>query len=273
MHDHGRNAHSHAQSCRGNGAGLAGRKVNSTACGQRLTGPGSRRKVFQPSPVWLVLAGCLLLSPLLVTSSATASQGSDRITFAIDQTIKPARAQSPGLDRDAPPRPLASLIDPNGRQLDFVQNELVLVTDDPAALDAFAARWGAEVVKSVNPAEFGLPGARQHLLRIDTSRVNTASLAADLQAVAPPSSRVHHRVSSSEGLNLLAAAARESVNGLKVGVNWVGKSDGFIDRTTAESPNGPSAGQIPVCCPSEFGPGGYSPNAFNWTSRRDRDTA
>jgi hypothetical protein len=214
-----------------------------------------------------IFAGFLALSPRLATTSATVSQGGDRITFAIDETIRPARTHLPGLDREAPARPLASLIGPKGRQVDFVYNELTLVTDDSAALDAFVARWGAEVVKSLNPAEYRLTGARQHLVRIDPSRGNDASLLTDLQALAPRGARGHHRVSSRDGLNLLAIAAREAVGGMMVGVNWVGKSDGFIDRTTAESPNGPSADQMTdkiSCCPNEFGPGGYSPNAFDW---------
>src|SRR4030095_3967722 len=229
---------------------------------QGLPGKAIRLKVLLLLLCLILFAGFLLTSPRLPTTPPTVSQDGDKIPSAIDDTIRPARAQLPGLDRGAPARPLAGLIGPKGRQVDFVQNELTLVTDDSADLDAFVARWGGELVKSLNPAEYRQTGKRQHLVRIDTSRVNDASLLADLQALAPPGSRGHHRVSSREGLNLLAVAAREAATGMMVGVNWVGKSDGFIDRTTAESPNGPST--IPDCCPNEFGTGGSSPNAFDW---------
>ncbi len=143
---------------------------SSTACLQSLSGKAIRLKVFLLLFFLVLFAGFLLTSPRLATTSATVSQDSDLITFAIDETIKSARAQLPGLDRGAPARPLASLIGPKGRQVDFVQNELTLVTDDSAALDAFVARWGGEVVKSLNPAEYRLTGTRQHLVRIDTNR-------------------------------------------------------------------------------------------------------
>jgi serine protease len=54
----------------------------------------------------------------------------------------------------------------------------------------------------------------------------------------------------------------EAAAGLKVGVNWIGTSDGFVERSALESSTGP--GNIPGCCPNEYGTGGYSTNAYNW---------
>jgi serine protease len=207
--------------------------------------------------LWLVLstfvADCAVLSP----------PSGRRITFTVDPSLRPTQAALPGLD-GVTSRPLARLVEPRGHPVDFVYNELVLVTDEPTILSAFIVRWNGILPGSLVPADYGLKGVSQHLIRIDPNRANAGTLSADLEVLAPRVGRGAHRVSSQEGLNLLAAAAREAVEGSNVGVNWVGHPADFVSRTTSESPSGPSAGLIPSCCPNEFGIGGYSPNAYDW---------
>lgn len=211
---------------------------------------------------FLFIAGLIVSGAISRPQRVDAVAGqSDQITVAVDSSFRPTRNELPGFDRESPARPLAALIGPKGRPVDFVENELTLVTDDAAVLNSFLSRWGGKLIKSVNPREFRLEGASVHLVRIDTSLTNESTFLTDLKKIAPAGSHGHHRVSSKAGLHLLAAAAREAADGLKVGVSWVGKSDDYVSRETAEAPSGPSA---PGCCPNEFGPGGYSPNAFDW---------
>ena len=180
------------------------------------------------------------------------------LTFAVDESVTPAVGELPGFE-DGVPRPLASIVDELGNQADFVADELILVTDDPAALDAFLARWEGEVLLTFDPAEYDLTGmSPMYLVRINTSLAEAyasaltltvaSALEADLRALTQEGQGAH-RVSSQEGLDLLAAAASEAVDGLDVGVNWVGQGTAFRDRVTTEAPTGPSS---------------YSTNAYNW---------
>ncbi|HMN26854.1 MAG TPA: S8 family serine peptidase [Caldilineaceae bacterium] len=235
-------------------------------------------KMARPIGLWVLV---LLVTNILTNASTfaqepapdvylpfvlSANESADiaaQVTITVNGAIQPTQPDLPGLD-GGDPRPLASLIGENEHQIDFVQNELVLVTEDPAAVDAFVTRWNGVLVQQLLPSEFGLDGPGQYLIRIDNSQAELSQLSADLSQLAPRGSRGEYQVSSQAGLQLLAAAAHEAVSGLIIGVNWVGKSDGFIERTTDESATGPSAANIPACCPHEFGSGGYSPNAFDW---------
>ena len=172
------------------------------------------------------------------------------ISFSVDESVTPAASELPGFE-DGVPRPLASLVDELGNQADFVADELVIVTDDQAALDDFLARWEGEVLLTFDPADFdgiNLTMSPMYLVRINTALTDPSALEADLRALTQEGEGAH-RVSSQEGLDLLAAAASEGAAGLDIGVNWVDKGSDFRSRTTTEAPTGPS---------------GYSSNAYNW---------
>jgi serine protease len=171
------------------------------------------------------------------------------ITFSVDESVTPAVSELPGFE-DGVPRPLASMTDELGNQADFVADELLLVTNDPAALDDFLARWEGEVLLTFDPTEYGLTGmSPMYLVRINTALADASALEADLRALTQDG-QGDHRVSSQEALDLLAAASSEAADGLDIGVNWVGTGTDFRSRTTTEAPTGP---------------GGYSSNTFNWS--------
>lgn len=172
--------------------------------------------------------------------------------FGADSAVQPFASELPGLG-GITPRPLASVVDAEGNQADFVADELVLESDDPAALEAFVTRWHGQVLATIIPADFGLPDLKsRHLVRIDPSAADPASLAGDLHAL-EPLSRGDHRVSSDRALRLLAAAAREAAAGSPIGVNWVARGAGFEEKVATEAPTGPA---------------GYDPNSFTWPYMR-----
>jgi hypothetical protein len=172
------------------------------------------------------------------------------ISFSVDESVTPRVSELPGFE-DGVPQPLASIVDELGNQADFVADELILLTDDPATLDDFLTRWEGEILFTFDPVDYGgITTAKDamYLVRINTALADPSALEADLRALTQKG-QGHHRVSSQEGLNLLAAAAGEAVGGLDIGVNWVASGAEFRDRVTTEAP---------------VGPGGYSTNAFDW---------
>jgi hypothetical protein len=156
-------------------------------------------------------------------------------TFTVDSTLTPTTLSLPGLV-DATPRVVASVVDDNGNQADFVENEVIVVTDNIVELTAFLTRWEGEVLDDFDPSDFGLDGLKpQYLIRIRTDSADTSRLVADLRTLEPNSTGAH-RISTEDALQLLAAAAHEAVNGLSVSLNWVGVGTGFRSRTTTEAP-------------------------------------
>jgi subtilisin family serine protease len=169
------------------------------------------------------------------------------LEFEVDEGIEPSRA---GLaPRFGEPRPVAALVDDDGQESMFVENELIVVTDDIGALNAFLDRWNGELLATIDPSDSGfddLPSI--HLVRIDASAANADELAADLREL-QGDLWGDFAVSSEEGLDLLAAAAQENVGGMQVAPNWVMEGDTFDQRETTEHASGSTD---------------YTPNAYDW---------
>ena len=174
-------------------------------------------------------------------------------TVEVDPTLTPATPSLPPIDGDTEPRPLATLADANGNQADFVQNELLIASDDQAEVDAFVARWQGEVLMTIDPADHGIAGVpAMHLIRFDPTAADSTALVSDLAAI-DPDSRGDLTVSSSAAVGLLAAAATEASDGVEVAVNWVSETTLFEDHSTTEAPTGPA---------------GYTPDAYDWSYMR-----
>jgi hypothetical protein len=90
------------------------------------------------------------------------------------------------------------------------------------------------------------------LVRVQSANAEVGRLS-DLVREIHPDRRNDLRVSSQAGLELLAVAASEQVDGLDVAVNWVGRASGPFERTTTEAPAG-----------DDFGGVTYSANAYDW---------
>ena len=179
------------------------------------------------------------------------------ISFAVDAGIAPpAGAALPGFP-DGGPRPLAVLTDETGHPAPFVENELLVMTNDAAALDAFVARWQGVVLFSYDASARGLSGlSRMHLVRVNTSLADPSRLPEDVRRITPGGQGLH-RVSSAAGLRLLAAATREAADGLMCVVNFVGLGDDFRSNSTSESGDCFLSDGTTRC-------GGYSSNTYNW---------
>lgn len=186
------------------------------------------------------------------------------ISFGVDPAVVPALVEVGRLG-DGGPRPLASVIDAHGAQIDFVENELTLQTNDPGVLAAFLERWGGQLLSTVDPSRARLTGvAPFYLIRIDTSRANEAAMIADLRSVNQTGMGLH-RVSSTAGLRLLAAAAMEAAGGTTVWANYVLKPAQFLDRRTEEDPATHPDGRSVFTDDAGFD---HSNNAFNWPYMR-----
>jgi serine protease len=181
----------------------------------------------------------------------TATPGGDPrqalpATFAVDPARAAPRVRAlPG----TPARPVAAIED-RGQVSQFVEDELLLWSDDPARVAELAARWQGEVTSTLDAAAQGLGGVpRLHVLRVRAERADVAALPDNLRALDPRSTGAF-AVSSARALALLAAAAEEARAGLTISINWVQEPHGFMDMASMESPAGPD---------------GYSPNAFEWS--------
>ncbi|MFW6202627.1 MAG: hypothetical protein ACOC8B_08610, partial [Gemmatimonadota bacterium] len=223
--------------------------------------PGSTRRPARSSRSF----GSLGASAALVALAALAACGDGEPsgpgtdgpvpppTIEVDPSVEPAVTELPGFE-DGVPRPVASVVDEEGARADFVEDEIWLTGVEGGALDAFLSRWDGEALDSIDPADVGADGQPKHyLVRVDARSADADSLSADLRALDPEAFGAH-RVSSADGLALLAVGAGEAADGLDVGVNWVGRGfEHFRDGATSEAPDGPV---------------GYVPNAFEWTTHR-----
>jgi hypothetical protein len=197
----------------------------------------------------LVVVAALTAAGCREAEEAPADDGADRASFGVDDSLAPYSQEISGADGE-PDRPVAALADGEGLQVDFVENELLLSTDDPEILAAFVDRWDGTVVESVDLGDSGFEElSAMHRVRIATDAASTTSLEADLAALSDEGGG-EFRVSSEAGLRLLAVAAAEQREGLSLAVNWIARPHGFVDRDCQEAP---------------VGPGGYQPNAFDWS--------
>jgi len=185
------------------------------------------------------------LQPVLIGGLEPASP-----RFTTDASLAPGIAELPSYDA-ASRRLVAAVLDANGVQGDFVEDELILETDSPQVLSDFLARWQGQVLTTFSPGDFGVEGEPQHLVRINPALADRDALSGLLRSV-DPSSYGQHAVSSQDGLGLLAAAAAERANGLRVGINWVAKPTAYRDGSTVEHGTGPALTS-----------GGSTPEAYN----------
>lgn len=179
------------------------------------------------------------------------------LKIAVDPTLAPSVTQLPPFD-DGEPRPLAVIEGENGVPATFVANELWLQTDDEEAVAALVARWHGTVLLSLTRADHGLadlPG--QYLIRVDASGASTEALVTDLRKL-EPTARGNYGVSSSTGLDLLAAGSHEAAAGVPVGLNWVGSAGDFRSSDVREAPAGDALATNLD----------YQPNPFLWPSHQ-----
>jgi len=194
-----------------------------------------------------------LVSTLALLAACGNNSGSNQIppsTFRINPSLTPSVSSIPDPEGGAP-RPVGAMRGKSGHQSEFVLNELMISSDDTAKVEALAARYGGQVLRTIS-----LEGApKLHLVRVNAAPAVESQLAQDLRALVPDA-RSDLEFSSQEGLNLLATAAREGVSqNLKVSLNFILQPQGFAERTSFEAD--PSA-------VASADRSAYTPNAFDW---------
>jgi len=188
------------------------------------------------------VAGCSSDNP--VSEKQTAPE----LTFEVDPQLKPANDSLPG-HKQGEVRPLGAVMSSDGIQADFVVNEIWISSDDQGVIEQIIADLNAEVVAEVE-AQSGVFGSlpKQTLLRFDPSTVGSSDLIPNLEDLNQESFGEHH-VSSTDCLGLFNAVSSLALEGIDVGVNWVGQNASIINRESNEAPTGP---------------GPYDSNSFLW---------
>ena len=204
----------------------------------------------------LVAPLSFLLTLVACSTGGPTSTDVAPVILSVDPSIEPPVESLPPLGGS--PRPVAVLEDGEGTRAAFVADELWVASDDRPALDALLARWNGTILIEADPSDAGIAGLkRQYLVRIDPTLADASRLPSDLSTL-DPTSTGRATVSSTQALGLLAAGAREAVEGLEVGVNWVGAgaslgTQAVANRTLTEAPSGPALGGT-----------AYTPNPFTW---------
>jgi len=195
------------------------------------------------------LRGLILVPALLGLSAAATPAVASTAEFAdqqqqvdaplsvvVDADVQPSAPELAPVDDTSSARPLAALTDRYGHKANFVADELIVETDDQAALSELIRRWRGRLLDTIRPADYGVDGVTaRHVIRIDPRLADPAGLVPDLSEL-DGQLRGEHAVSSVEGLRLLAAAAHESVNGVAIDVNWVLDDADFGIRVSTEGP-------------------------------------
>jgi len=181
--------------------------------------------------------------------------------FKVDVELVPAESVPDGPDDTE--RRLAAVVDDLGNRGVYIEDELIVVTDDPKALNGVVDRWHGEVIDTIDPARKDIAGmSPQYLVRVDPSGADTAELP-EMLARLNPTRDIAHRVSSERAIQLLTVAATEATNGLTVGINWLATGADIPSGATRESDTGPVGFNTgPV----------YWGNAFDWFYMRDGGT-
>ncbi len=188
----------------------------------------------------VAVLGC---ATLIACGDNPRTEADTEFSIAVDTNVQPETASLPSID-GGEDRPLAALADPDGKVATFVENELLITTDDREALDAFLAAYGGEILLEIDPSEAKLEDLDPMVLvRLNLEGVDSSGLEGDLEALAGEhelGALGEHRLSSNEAAALLAIAAAGSRAGLQIGVNWLLEDHAIPDSTT-EAPSGPES--------------------------------
>ena len=176
-------------------------------------------------------------------------------TVTVDSSLKPVLASIPDPNGGAP-RPLASLSSRSGGQSDFVLNEMLIVSDDPAKVNALVARWGGSIIQETNFDEIAkifktgtAKGPHYYLVRVNPASADLIGLPEDLLKLTKTATGAFS-VSSQDTLKFLAALTSEaSDQGMTVGANLIINPASIASGSTTEGTSTDAA---------------FVSNAFTW---------
>ncbi len=179
----------------------------------------------------------VVVGVLLLAGCGGSKQELPASTFAVDPALKPWVDEVAGHD-GGPPRKVAAMRDQYGTQAEFVEDELIVVTDDQPALDALLARWNGKVLDTVRPADAGVQDVPAiHLVQVKATAADAKQLAEDFKKLVPDA-RNDLAFDSQAGLDLAAVAGREGVAGARLSFNWVLRPQALEGPAITEAPSG-----------------------------------
>jgi serine protease len=176
------------------------------------------------------------------------------LAVQLDTSLVPDQVELQPL-ADNRPRVLARALDERGYSIDFIEDELVVTTNDAVALNKLLARTGGQIVREVSNPQLGAPA--YYVVRVAPGSANGNQAANALRQV-DANVRGTLRVSTPRALELVATAARETRLGMLVSPNFINHSSGFIDRVVVDGPG--RRGALPAG--SKDVP--YSSNVATW---------
>lgn len=204
------------------------------------------RQLIAASIISITLSSCGS-SDAPVTQLPETEQPLSELSVSVNPAIVTEVETLPAIDTSGIERRVAVIRDELGKISKFVENELIIMTNDTTALQGFITRWDGVLVKTIDIQSLGLAGGTDvHIVRVNTDAADGTRLRDDLLTL-DSEARGATEVSSDTAYKLLAAGAREAVNGLQIGMNWIGSGDGVSSRST-----------------TDVGAGSYSNDAFDW---------
>lgn len=174
---------------------------------------GKRKAIALAAVAALVVGGAV--TALVVRDKS----GPGPLTFRVDPTLRASVEQVEPIEGSTLRRHVGVIAAPGGNLSELVLDEVIVHVRDADDLAAFLGRWNGQVLDSFPADDEG----QDHLVRIDTGRVDPDDLAHDLAAVEPRLAGPH-RVSDEGVLRLLAVAAAEWKRGTEVVVDWLMES-------------------------------------------------
>ncbi len=193
-----------------------------------------------------VAALAVVVSTAVVALTVFAGATPGPLAFVVDRSVAPSIGEVDPVEGRSEPRPVGALARPDGSVTEFVLEEVIIHVRDAAELEAFLGRWNGQVLDS-----FPSDGEGQdHLVRVDSSLADPASLTEDLLATEPQQTGLH-RAGDERVLRLLALAAAEWKRGTELVIDWL------TEPATIESGQAFEAGDITE--------NGAPKNVFDWS--------
>ena len=134
-------------------------------------------------------------------------------------------------------RPLAILTDKSGRQIGFVENELMVEFATENDLNAFLSKWKGTVLATDRPETLGIKANPTYLIRVQTETADVSQLTDNLASLNPKGGSAI-TVSTVAAQRLIAMGAETAKGGKHVGINFLISPAFFQDGQSAEAPMG-----------------------------------
>lgn len=155
-------------------------------------------------------------------------------TLAFEPNNPPAYATVANVTPGKHIRTVSRYVTDDGRAVDFVDNEMLVMTDDPDELSGLLSRWSGEVRGTIDFAAFGIEQPPVYRVGVDPSSADLADFPRKW-AIAIGAEGTHS-FSSEQGARLFAAALSELQGGVSVAINPILTSADFPGRSTLEEP-------------------------------------